>query len=225
MNSMAPIFLNFASQKDAKDVGSLIVATRNESIFLKGHKDKAAVISFVDRRLAQEMAETARERWRRREITNFEYLMILNTLAGRSYNDLTQYPVFPWVLADYSSETLDLKKSSTFRDLSKPVGALDPKRFQVGQYYLYSESIILSLGTMCLTTSFQRLRFLRIGTITSSIQIFPGNLDVSWYFMTLISKTVLLCCRVLHDDSLCFLKQFLLWFSLLKHGNCALLPT
>ncbi|KAK4434240.1 BEACH domain-containing protein B [Sesamum alatum] len=128
VNSMAPIFLNFASQKDAKDVGSLVVATRNESI---RHKDKAGVISFVDRRLAQEMAETARESWRRREITNFEYLMILNTLAGRSYNDLTQYPVFPWVLADYSSETLDLKKSSTFRDLSKPVGALDPKRFQV----------------------------------------------------------------------------------------------
>ena len=31
------------------------------------------------------------------EISNFQYLMHLNTLAGRSYNDLTQYPVFPWV--------------------------------------------------------------------------------------------------------------------------------
>ncbi|KAL8030230.1 hypothetical protein ABFX02_14G273200 [Erythranthe guttata] len=129
-NSEAPIFFDFASPKDAKDVGCLIVATKNETIFLKGQKDKSGVISFVDRRVAQEMAETARERWRRREITNFEYLMILNTLAGRSYNDLTQYPVFPWVLADYSSDTLDLKKSSTFRDLSKPVGALDQKRFE-----------------------------------------------------------------------------------------------
>lgn len=133
INSIAPIFFNFASQQDAKDVGSLIVKTRNESTLLKGHKDKIASISFVDRRVAQEMAETARERWRRREITNFEYLMILNTLSGRSYNDITQYPVFPWVLADYSSETLDLKKSSTFRDLSKPVGALDPKRLEVVQ--------------------------------------------------------------------------------------------
>ncbi|GER40247.1 WD40 and Beach domain-containing protein [Striga asiatica] len=131
LSSVAPIFLSFSSQKDAKDVGNLIVATRNESVFLKGQKDKTGAISFVDRRLAQEMAETARESWRRREITNFEYLMILNTLAGRSYNDITQYPVFPWILADYSSETLDLKKSSTFRDLSKPVGALDPKRFEV----------------------------------------------------------------------------------------------
>ncbi|KZV43357.1 BEACH domain-containing protein lvsC-like, partial [Dorcoceras hygrometricum] len=131
VNSSVPIFLNFSSQKESKDVGSFIVATRNEHMFLKGHRDKAEVISFVDRQLAQEMAETARESWRRREITNFEYLMILNTLAGRSYNDLTQYPVFPWIIADYVSEILDFKKSATFRDLSKPVGALDPKRFEV----------------------------------------------------------------------------------------------
>ncbi|XP_024170395.1 BEACH domain-containing protein B isoform X2 [Rosa chinensis] len=131
-DSSAPIFLNFASQKDAKDIGTLIVATRNEYLFPKGSgRDKSGAISFVDRRVSLEMAEAARESWRRRDMTNFEYLMILNTLAGRSYNDLTQYPVFPWVLADYSSEVLDFNKSSTFRDLSKPVGALDLKRFEV----------------------------------------------------------------------------------------------
>ncbi|KAL6995194.1 hypothetical protein U1Q18_005329, partial [Sarracenia purpurea var. burkii] len=130
-NSVAPVFFNFASQKDAKDIGTLIVSTRNESMFPKGYRDKTGIISFVDRRVALEMAETAREIWRKREMTNFEYLMILNTLAGRTYNDLTQYPVFPWVVADYSSETLDFNKSATFRDLTKPVGALDPKRFEV----------------------------------------------------------------------------------------------
>merc|ERR1719474_576733 len=63
------------------------------------------------------------QRWVRGEISNFQYLMSLNTLAGRSYNDLMQYPVFPWVLADYDSEELDLTNPSTFRDLSKPMGA------------------------------------------------------------------------------------------------------
>ncbi|THU62740.1 hypothetical protein C4D60_Mb01t08320 [Musa balbisiana] len=131
-DSTAPVFLNFASQKDAKHVGTLVVSLRNETLYPKGSsRDKNGIISFVDRRIALEMAENARESWRRREISNFEYLMILNTLAGRSYNDLTQYPVFPWVLADYSSEKLDFNKSSTFRDLSKPVGALDSKRFEV----------------------------------------------------------------------------------------------
>ena len=42
------------------------------------------------------------------EITNFQYLMHLNTLAGRSYNDLMQYPIFPWVLANYSNEVCSL---------------------------------------------------------------------------------------------------------------------
>ncbi|KAM6139723.1 LOW QUALITY PROTEIN: neurobeachin [Pterocles gutturalis] len=68
------------------------------------------------------------QRWQRREISNFEYLMFLNTIAGRTYNDLNQYPIFPWVLTNYESEELDLTLPGNFRDLSKPIGALNPKR-------------------------------------------------------------------------------------------------
>ncbi|XP_049582620.1 neurobeachin isoform X3 [Syngnathus scovelli] len=68
------------------------------------------------------------QRWQRREISNFEYLMFLNTIAGRTYNDLNQYPLFPWVLASYDSQELDLTLPANFRDLSKPIGALNPKR-------------------------------------------------------------------------------------------------
>ncbi|KAK4124883.1 beach-domain-containing protein [Parathielavia appendiculata] len=67
-------------------------------------------------------------RWQRGEISNFQYLMLVNTMAGRTFNDLTQYPVFPWVLADYTSEELDLNNPATFRDLSKPMGAQSPAR-------------------------------------------------------------------------------------------------
>ncbi|CDQ88406.1 unnamed protein product, partial [Oncorhynchus mykiss] len=74
------------------------------------------------------MEKTTQVKWQRGDISNFEYLMHLNTLAGRTYSDLMQYPVFPWVLADYKSETLDLTKPATFRDLSKPMGAQTEKR-------------------------------------------------------------------------------------------------
>jgi hypothetical protein len=67
-------------------------------------------------------------RWQRGEISNFHYLMLVNTMAGRTFNDLTQYPVFPWILADYTSEELDLNNPATFRDLSKPMGAQSPSR-------------------------------------------------------------------------------------------------
>jgi len=49
-------------------------------------------------------------------------------MAGRTFNDIMQYPVFPWVLSDYTSETIDLKDSRIYRDLTKPIGALNPNR-------------------------------------------------------------------------------------------------
>ncbi|KAF0717081.1 Aste57867_2508 [Aphanomyces stellatus] len=66
--------------------------------------------------------------WQMRLISNYDYLMALNTLAGRSFNDLTQYPVFPWVLSNYTSTTLDLNDASNFRALGQPMGALNPDR-------------------------------------------------------------------------------------------------
>ncbi|XP_049599055.1 neurobeachin a isoform X6 [Syngnathus scovelli] len=81
------------------------------------------------------------QRWQRREISNFEYLMFLNTIAGRTYNDLNQYPIFPWVLTNYDCEELDLTLPGNFRDLSKPIGALNPKRaaFYAERYETWDE--------------------------------------------------------------------------------------
>lgn len=70
----------------------------------------------------------AMKQWRAGEISNFDYLLFVNLAAGRSFNDLSQYPVFPWVLADYASDELDFTDPATFRDLSQPIGALEPSR-------------------------------------------------------------------------------------------------
>lgn len=43
--------------------------------------------------LAHLLPAPAPQKWVQREISNFEYLMQLNTIAGRTYNDLSQYPV------------------------------------------------------------------------------------------------------------------------------------
>ena len=66
--------------------------------------------------------------WQAGRVSNFVYLLYLNLTAGRSLNDLSQWPVFPWVLSDYRRQKLDLHDASMFRDLSKPVGALNPTR-------------------------------------------------------------------------------------------------
>uniref|UniRef100_A0A672J8P1 Lysosomal trafficking regulator n=1 Tax=Salarias fasciatus TaxID=181472 RepID=A0A672J8P1_SALFA len=59
--------------------------------------------------------------WGSGQISNFEYLTHLNKHAGRSFNDLMQYPVFPFILRDYTSETLDLHDPNIYRNLIKPI--------------------------------------------------------------------------------------------------------
>ena len=68
--------------------------------------------------------------WVKGSMSNFEYLMHVNKLAGRSFNDLTQYPVMPYVLQDYESDELDLNNPGVYRDLTKPMGAQEPKRLE-----------------------------------------------------------------------------------------------
>ena len=77
---------------------------------------------------AQNISNPATRKWLKGEMSNFNYLMLVNTMAGRTFNDLTQYPVFPWVLADYTSEELDLSDPRSFRDLTKPMGCQNFER-------------------------------------------------------------------------------------------------
>lgn len=101
---------------------------------------------------------SVQEKWVSGELSNFDYIMALNTLSGRSFNDLCQYPIFPWVLQvpschpltcrfpfdelvdflttastslqDYTSSSIDLRDEAVYRDLSKPMGALNQDRLE-----------------------------------------------------------------------------------------------
>ncbi|CAF0928875.1 unnamed protein product [Rotaria sordida] len=59
--------------------------------------------------------------WKYGQMTNFDYLMQLNKLAGRTYLDLMQYPIYPYIVATYDTSILDLRSSSNYRNLSKPI--------------------------------------------------------------------------------------------------------
>jgi factor associated with neutral sphingomyelinase activation len=49
--------------------------------------------------------------WQAGRLSNLDYLLFLNLAAGRSFCDLAQWPVVPWVLADYTSDALDQSDS------------------------------------------------------------------------------------------------------------------
>ena len=69
-----------------------------------------------------------KKRWTEGQLSNFQYLMMLNKYSGRSFNDLSQYPVFPWVLTDFSSSAIDLKNPSVYRNFNYPITAQTEKQ-------------------------------------------------------------------------------------------------
>ncbi len=81
--------------------------------------------------LSRDSVTVVTAKWAAGELSNFDYLMHVNSLADRTRNDLAQYPVFPWILADYASPSLNLNDLRVYRDLSKPIGALNPQRLEV----------------------------------------------------------------------------------------------
>ncbi|XP_040899505.1 neurobeachin-like protein 2 isoform X2 [Toxotes jaculatrix] len=115
----AHYFINFR-KKVRNKVYSRILGLRPPNLFYFGSRSPQELLK----------ASGLTQKWVYREISNFEYLMQLNTIAGRTYNDLSQYPVFPWVLCDYTSPVLDLEDPSVFRDLSKPIGVVNPRHAQ-----------------------------------------------------------------------------------------------
>uniref|UniRef100_A0A671WSY8 Neurobeachin-like protein 2 n=1 Tax=Sparus aurata TaxID=8175 RepID=A0A671WSY8_SPAAU len=115
----AHYFINFR-KKVRNKVYSRILGLRPPNLFYFGSRSPQELLK----------ASGLTQKWVCREISNFEYLMQLNTIAGRTYNDLSQYPVFPWVLCDYTSSDLNLEDPAVFRDLSKPIGVVNPRHAQ-----------------------------------------------------------------------------------------------
>ena len=63
------------------------------------------------------------EKWAKWEVSTLKILMILNFYGNRSYNDINQYPVFPWIITNYTSDTLS--EQIPIRPMGTPMGMLD----------------------------------------------------------------------------------------------------
>jgi WD repeat-containing protein 81 len=51
------------------------------------------------------------KQWQLGHISNFDYLLILNALAGRKFHDPNNHLIFPWI-NDFTSSTCNLRDLS-----------------------------------------------------------------------------------------------------------------
>lgn len=108
--------------------------------------------------------------WQKHEITTWSYLYYLNLLSGRSYNDLSQYPVYPFLITYHALDTFDFHEKENFRDLERPIQSFYesdlPRRMESynAMGYLYpaaysSEMNIVNFMIRCEPFTTEHIRF------------------------------------------------------------------
>ena len=110
---------------DTKPIFFLFFGRKHRIEFLKRLQErKSDKIIFVKK--PEEYFDECQftDKWIKGEYSNYEYLLLLNKYGGRSFNDIGQYPVFPWILKDYTSNSIDYQDINIYRPLEKSIAGI-----------------------------------------------------------------------------------------------------
>ena len=109
------VFFTFFQAKYQKEIVQILKMYKNH---------KGLNFEIVEKPEIYFQEKKFQEKWLQCEISNFEYLMIVNKYGGRSFNDLSQYPVFPWIICDYDSKSIDLSNKKSYRPLDNTIAGI-----------------------------------------------------------------------------------------------------
>ena len=87
--------------------------------------------------------------WKTNKISTLEYLMWINIYANRSFRDISQYPVFPWLLINHEYKTCDdLMKNMELRNFNYPMGLLSIDEKSKNRQEGYIETYKIMVGNL-----------------------------------------------------------------------------
>lgn len=110
------------------------ISTRDNmpvSLVDNSYKDLTTIWNHVVDTYAKDNLSTVTTKWMFGTVSNFEYLLLLNYLAGRRIGDPNHHPVIPWVM-DFTSEY------SNYRDLTKSKYRINKGDAQLDQTYAFA---------------------------------------------------------------------------------------
>ena len=93
----------------------------NKMTFLKLNK---SFIPFQNRQKDMSL-KSIYENWSKWKMSSLKLLMLLNLYASRSFHDLNQYPVFPWIITEYGNNNISISDNKIIRPLDTPMGMLE----------------------------------------------------------------------------------------------------
>ena len=166
-------FFNFFTEKNNEDIFE-IFKQKKIKILIKNPKE------YFEK-------EEYTKKWKEGTITTYEYLLFLNKLSSRSYNDTNQYPVFPWLFSI----------NNRIRNFDLPVSLQSEKSIQLykKQYndYLENNSAVYHSNHYS-TSAYTMFYLMRINPFSNNmIKFQSGGFDLPDRQFTTIQGTLELC--------------------------------
>ena len=84
---------------------------------LRNYTKKKYEINIIENTKDEFKSRQYLQQWVKGEISTFYFLNMLNKYSSRSYNDIQQYPIFPWIFTHYNKELLLLAKNKSYSNL------------------------------------------------------------------------------------------------------------
>ena len=97
-------------------------------IYSINSQDKKILLGYykdIDNNSEYGSRSNLKEMWKNSKISYLEFLLWTNIYGNRSFRDISQYPVFPWIIADYKTDTFDeIINNKHIRKLDLPMGLM-----------------------------------------------------------------------------------------------------
>ena len=167
------------------------IFTKDNKSYLLNFLNKNQLINFYEIlnkfkgkekiKIIQNSVETFKElnllkEWQNSKISNFDFINLLNKYSSRSYNDLDQYPIFPWIYDSYKKLN---ERNNNLRKFEYPISAqTSEKRKEILDKYLIkceTTEFVSHHQIHYSTSAFIYFYLLRLSPITEIHIGFQGN--------------------------------------------------
>ena len=102
LTELKPIVNDLKSNKeDSSNTIGYSLLPKEEKLKEKRKNTRKEIDKNENKKIVIKLSKTIKD-WTKWKINNFSFLMWINFFGNRSYNDISQYPVFPWILSDFN---------------------------------------------------------------------------------------------------------------------------
>ena len=164
-------FFNFLSKKQNEFI---------LNIFEKNEKTKNKILR---KNQFSKIVKSLVSEWQQEQITTYEYLLFLNKYSTRTYNEVNQYPIFPWLIRKFAineDQKGQRETSSELRDFRYPMAAQNEESRQSALNRFKDDEDIgeifpIHYGTHYSTSSYVYFYLMREEPFTTLLIKLQGN--------------------------------------------------